>query len=64
MEIATGGVWGRSRQPLEANGGLEAEPPTLRRILLFFFKNKEFLSIFWSKFLLEKVFLNNCKACC
>ena len=30
MEGAVWGVWGRSPQPLEANGGLGAKPPAAR----------------------------------
>jgi len=39
------GVWGRSPQPLDANGGSGADPLTLRRFLEFFFffrKNTHF----------------------
>jgi len=43
---------------------VRAEPPTLRRFSSFFQKNKAFLWIFWSKFLLRNVFLNDCKVCC
>jgi len=32
------GVWGRIPQPLEANGGLGAPPPTLQRFSSFFSK--------------------------
>jgi len=28
-------VWGRNTEPLEANGGSGAEPPTLRRYSFF-----------------------------
>jgi len=36
--------------------GWGAEPPTLRRFLKFFPKNKAFFCIFWSKFLLKSMF--------
>jgi len=49
-------VWGRNPQPPEVNGGLEAEPQRCGDFPDFFFKNKAFLCIFWSKFLLRNVF--------
>jgi len=36
------GGWGRSPQPPEANGGSEAESPTLKRFLQFFPKIRIF----------------------
>jgi len=47
------GVWGTRPQPPEANRGSGADPPTLRRFLQFFSKNYAFLSMLWSKFLLN-----------
>jgi len=58
------GVWGRSPQPPEANGGLGANHPAAegwgsnprrqknRQFLRFFNKNNVFLGIFRLKFLL------------
>ena len=34
-EGAVSGVWGRSPQPPEANGGLGAEPPALENFAFF-----------------------------
>jgi len=49
------GVWGQSPQPPEANGGLEAEPPTLRRFYSLFLKKKyAFFGIVWSTFCVFK----------
>jgi len=52
-------VWGRSPQPLEANGDLGANAVAIFPVFL----NKAFFCKFWSKFLLKNVFLNNCKVC-
>jgi len=41
-------IWVPNPQPLEANGGSEAEPPTLRQFFTVFFKKYAFLSILWS----------------
>jgi len=46
------GVWGRSPQPPEANGGLGAAAAIFQN----FSKNKAFLCMFWSKFLFRNVF--------
>jgi len=53
-ESNNSGVWRRSPQPLEANGGLGAELQRCENFTLFS-KNKAFLCIFWSKFLLYVV---------
>jgi len=37
-ESNNAGVWGRSPQQPEANGGSEADPPTLRRFFTSFYK--------------------------
>jgi len=58
------GFWGRSPQPPEANGGLRALPPTLRRFFVFFQQIKAFFCIFWSKFRLKSMLLNDCRVCC
>jgi len=42
----------------EANGGQRCGDFPV------FQKNKAVLCIFWSKFLLRNVFLNDCKVCC
>jgi len=49
-------VWGRSPQPPETNGGLGAEPPTLRRFFSFFKKIKQFYAYFGLKFCLKTFF--------
>jgi len=53
-------------EPMPATSVLEwfAEPQTLRRFFQLFTNNKAFLSIFYSKFLLEKVFLNTVTTIC
>jgi len=58
------GVWRRSSQPPEANGGSGAKSPTLRRFLVFFPKKYAFLSILWSKFLLKTRLKWLQKVCC
>jgi len=47
------GIWGRSPQPPEANGGSGAE---LRRFLQFLSQKYAFLSKLSSKFLLKTLF--------
>jgi len=57
---------GLGAEPLAAGGkrGFGGEAPNAAAISLVFSKNKAFLSIFWFKFLLENMFLNDCKVCC
>jgi len=55
------GWWGWSPQLLEANGGLGAEPLTLRRFL-HFTKKYAFLNTLWSKFLLKNMFKKTAKS--
>jgi len=55
----TGGAGGPPPQPLEANGSFWAEPQTLQ----LFPKDNAFLSIFFTKFMLKIVFLNDYKVC-
>jgi len=50
------GVWGRSSQPPEDNGGLGAGPPTLRRFFSFFQKVGIFRHILVYIFALKRVF--------
>jgi len=54
------GVWEWSRQPPEANGVWSGTPNTAA-IFQIFSKNKAFLCMFWSKFLLRNLVLNDCK---
>jgi len=55
-ESNNAGVWRRSPQPPEDNGGSGAKPSTLKRFFTSFFKEYAFLSILWSKLLLKMRF--------
>jgi len=63
MGVTTRGL---GEEPPTAGGqrGFGGGVPKAAAIFLVFSKNTAFLSIFWSKFLLENVFLNDCKVCC
>jgi len=56
-ESNNAGIWGRSPQLPEANGGLGVKLLTLRRFYRFFPKIRIF-RLNWSKFLLKTAFLN------
>jgi len=60
VRVTTWGFGGGAPSPLETNGELKDGAPTLRQFFQLLSKNKAFLSIFWSKFLLKNVLLNDC----
>jgi len=63
MGVATRGSGGEA----PAAGGQRkfgGGAPNAAAIFQIFSKNKAFLYVFWSKFLLRNVVLNYCKVCC
>jgi len=58
-------IWGLGAEPPVAGGqrGFGGGAPNAAAIYQLIPNNNAFLSIFWSKFLLKIVFLNDCKVC-